>query len=354
MQLNVKNIEFCNSQAIGKDIFNRELKIRIDKLTLVSDFSSISEKENAYSKLDRLPDEVCYKYNVRKAFPRKNKPYRKAIVIKGKGKNSPILLRIDYSPINSNTGGIRFDFHPQHQTSAGNDKLLTWIGNKVGNNIIDTIANAWVKQVDIALDINNCRLKDYVWDLKGARTSKYYSTAKGLPGIRVGSSRSIQHILFYEKIDASDSKIKRDKVNSKHIDMDIKSHARFLRIEVRYRPKSKSKKNITGSLMLCDISRMKNPFKLLRIYSLSIIEEMKSEGVLRKCPNNNSLIAIKNKINKEMNYSRLPRNVMKSIYDNEIELFDDDFIWNNWKECIKNLSMFIFNLKDKHFPKGDD
>jgi hypothetical protein len=342
MQLNIKNIEFCNSQKIGKDVFNRELKIRIDKLTLVSDFLSESKKENVYYKLDRLPDTAHYMYNVRRAFPRKNKPYRRAIIIKGKEKNSPVLLRIDYSPINSNTGGIRFDFHPQHQTSAGNDKLLMWIGNKVGDNIIDTISNSWVKQIDVALDINNCRLKEYIWDLKGARKSKYYSTTKGLPGIRIGSSRSLQHILFYEKIDASHSKIKRDKIISKHIDVDIKSHTRFLRLEVRYRPKSKKK--ITGSLMLCDISRMKNPFKMIRIYSLSLIEEMKSEGYLKKCPNNNSLIAIKNKINKEMNYSRLPRNVLKAIDDHEIELFDDDFIWSNWKNCIRNLSMFIFNL----------
>ncbi|MEA3696753.1 hypothetical protein VBL72_14395 [Enterobacter hormaechei] len=353
MQLNIKNIEFCNSQEIGKDIFNRKLKIRIDKLTLVSDFSSKSKKENIYLKLDKLPDATHNKYNVRRAFPRKNKPYRKAIIIKKKGKNSPVLLRIDYSPINFNTGEIRFDFHPQHQTSAGNDKLIMWIANKVGSDIIDTITNAWVKQVDIALDINDCRLKDYIWDLKGARKSKYYSTAKGLPGIRIGSSRSIQHILFYEKIDASDSKLKRGNVNSKHIDVDIKNHTRFLRVEARYRPKSKSKKNILGSLMLCDICKMKNPFEMIKIYSLSLIEEIKSEGVLKKCPNN-SLIAIKNKVKKEMNYSRLPRNLMKSIDNNEIELFDNDSIWNNWNECIKNLSIFIFNLNDKHFPKKDD
>ena len=123
-------------------------------------------------------------------------------------------------------------------------------------------------------------MKDYIWDLKGERKYKYYSTAKGLPGIRIGSSRSIQHILFYEKIDASDSKLKRGKINSKHIDIDIKSHTKFLLIEARYRPKSKSKKNITESLMLCDFCKMKNPFEMTKIYSLSPIEAIKSEGIL--------------------------------------------------------------------------
>lgn len=53
MLLHRSNIDICQSLNIGKDNDGHNLKIRIDKLTVVSDFLPEEDKREVYSKLKK-------------------------------------------------------------------------------------------------------------------------------------------------------------------------------------------------------------------------------------------------------------------------------------------------------------
>lgn len=166
MKLNKRNIEFCCSLDIGMNTRDQKLKMRVDKLCVVSQFDKNTEMKITYAKLKRMRHKEFKQYRVQYILNKVGKPYRKALLIRGKKKHSPVLLRIDYSPINRNTGGIRLDFRPQHMESTKIDHLLSWINSRLGGIFYQLLAQAWITQIDVALDVYKCKLDDYIWGLE--------------------------------------------------------------------------------------------------------------------------------------------------------------------------------------------
>ena len=79
MLLHRKNIDLCRSLKLGKDKHGHALKIRIDKLTIVSYFSTIEEKEEVYNRFEEMRQGIHEKYRVKYIRNKEKKPYRKSL-----------------------------------------------------------------------------------------------------------------------------------------------------------------------------------------------------------------------------------------------------------------------------------
>lgn len=343
MLLNIRNIDSCRSLDIGRNTRDQQLKMRTDKLSVVSCFENIEERKNTYTKLKKMRQKVFKKYRVQYIRNNDGKPYRKALLIRGKERNSPVLLRIDYSPINRSTGGIRLDFRPQHSTTEKIDRLLSWIDRRLGGIFYQLLERAWVTQIDVALDVYNCKLDDYLWGLDRAGKTAYFDKENGLPGLRIGSCRSLLHILFYGKVNARSGGKLVYRERAKFININFDEYQQFLRIEARYRPNATPTSKNGNALMLAHLLEMRNPFERLRVYSKDLEDELLKRGFLCTLPDAPSIAEMKRYMVEEMQCARLPRKVDRLIAEYEIDLFDKHTVWTQWSRCVAQLSG-IFNI----------
>ncbi len=269
--------------------------------------------------------------------PKKN-PYHKALLIRGKKKKSPVLLRIDYIPKSRNTGEIRLDFRPQHLASKKIDHLLSWLDRQLGEIFYQLLGRAWITQIDVALDVYKCKLDDYIWGLERSGKTAYFDKEDGLPGLRVGSCRSLLHILCYGKVDANSGRKLIFRERAKFININFDEYQQFLRIEARYRPNAKPTSKKGNVLMLAHLSEMRNPFERLRVYSKDLGDELLERGFLCMLPHAPSIAEMKRYMLATMQCSRLPRKVDRLIAEYEIKLFDKRTVWEQWSRCVAQLS----------------
>ncbi|EOC1310948.1 hypothetical protein ACI09E_004226, partial [Cronobacter dublinensis] len=175
---------------IGRDNENNPLKIRIDKLTIVSNFIKETNKRKLYSKLNNIRRSTESHYSVKYIRNKDETPFRYALLVRLKNAFTPMILRIDYSPINEKTGCIRFDLRPQHLTAEEMDGMFEWLRHHLGKKIMNELMRkAWITQVDVAVDAYARNLHDYIWHYFRAGKSDYYESKHSFPGIRIGSSR---------------------------------------------------------------------------------------------------------------------------------------------------------------------
>ncbi|EEP2640042.1 hypothetical protein R2132_004500 [Salmonella enterica] len=338
MKLNRRNIDFCCSLDIGMNSRDQKLKMRVDKLCVVSQFDESIERKITYAKLKKMGYKEFKQYRVQYIRNKEGKPYRKALLIRGKEENSPVLLRIDYSPINRNTGEIRLDFRPQHMKSKKIDHLLSWINRRLGGIFYQLLAQAWVTQIDIAIDVYKCKLDDYIWGLQRSGKTAYFEKENGLPGLRIGSCRSLLHILCYGKVDANSGRKLVFRERAKFININFDEYQKFLRIEARYRPNTKPTSKKGNVLMLAHLSEMINPFERLRVYSKDLGDDLLERGFLCTLPDAPSIAEMKRYMLATMQCPRLPRKVDRLIAEYETELFDKHSVWTQWSRCVAQLS----------------
>lgn len=334
MLLNIKNIETRPSINAGKSFHKHELKMRIDKVTLVSNFSDKNEKNKIHLELRNCNKSQDNIYTITHTKLKEGHPYKKAINIFSREKIPALLLHIAYSPVNKNTGSIRFDFRPQHVNDNQFKELIRWMESKFGSTIIKTITRSWITQIDVALDMYDCKLKDYLWSLKNASASEYFHHKYGLPGLRLGSIRSKINILCYEKIYIRRGEFYSLQSENGLMEVTNKNHRHLLRIEARVKPKITSNKIKGKSLLLKEISSMDNPFLRLVIYSNQMQGELIKKNYLRYKLKTNDVRVIKKKMKKRSKFSRHSLSV---IEQNEIDLIDRDNVWEKWKLCIRRL-----------------
>ena len=340
MLLNMKNIETRLSISAGNSFHNHELKIRIDKATLVSSFSTEDEKIKIHSALkncNKLPND---KYAITHTKLKEGHPYKKAINIFSREEIPSLILHIAYVPVNNNTGSIRFDFRPQHVSDNEFKEFIKWMKSQFGKAIIKTIRRSWITQIDVALDIYDCKLKDYLWSLKNSGASQYFHHKNGLPGLRLGSTRSKISILCYEKIYMQRNLFNSFKTESEYLELN-KNYRNLLRIEARVKPKKKLRSKKEKALLLKEISSMENPFLRLMIYNNQMQEELIQKNYLKYKMKTQNVAIIKNKMKKSV---KLSRHCLAVIERNAIDLIDQDKLWEKWLLCINKLT-YIINKK---------
>ncbi|EOV9616986.1 hypothetical protein ACN5LY_001555 [Cronobacter dublinensis] len=338
MLLNIKNIETRPSINAGKSYHKHKLKIRIDKATLVSSFTNNKEKIKIHSALRNCNKSPNNKYAITHTKLKEGYPYKKAISIISREKIPSMLLHIAYSPVNKNTGSIRFDFRPQHVNDSEFKELIKWMESKFGKEILKIISRSWITQIDVALDIYDCKLKDYLWSLKNAGVSEYFHHRNGLPGLRLGSIRSKINILCYEKIYIRRKEFSSLQSENGLLGVKSKNHKYLLRVEARFKPKTILQGKKGKPLSLKEISSMDNPFLRLMIYSNQMQENLINKKYLPYKIKTNNAIVIKNKMKKS---SKLSRHSLAVIEKNEIDLIDQNEIWGKWELCTRKFECLI-------------
>lgn len=334
MLLNIKNIETRPSINAGKSYHKHKLKIRIDKATLVSSFSNKNEKIKIHSALRNCNKSQKNKYIITHTKLKEGHPYKKAISILSREKIPSMLLHIAYSPVNKNTGSIRFDFRPQHVNDNEFKELIKWMTSQFGKAITKIISRSWITQIDVALDIYNCKLQDYLWSLKNTGVSEYFHHKNGLPGLRLGSIRSKMNVLCYEKIYIGRKKFSSLQYENGLVIVNNKNHKHLLRIEARFKPKIILQGKKGKPLSLKEIASMENPFLRLMIYSNKMQEDLINKNYLQYKMKTNNLIVIKNKMKRR---SKLSRHSLAVIEKNNVDFIDRDKVWEKWKLCISRL-----------------
>ncbi|EAC0959633.1 hypothetical protein YP94_004149, partial [Salmonella enterica subsp. enterica] len=160
----------------------------------------------------------------------------------------------------------------------------------------------------------------------------YFDKENGLPGLRIGSCRSLLHILIYGKVSTCVGRKLTYSERSKFININFDEHQHFLRIEARYRPNATPTSKKGNALMLAHLLEMRNPFERLRVYSKDLGDELMARGYIFTLPDAPSIAEMKRYMMEAMQCSRLPRKVDRLIAEYEIELFDKHTV------CVAQLS----------------
>ncbi|MCS2147119.1 hypothetical protein [Scandinavium manionii] len=339
MRLNKKNIERCKSLEIGFSNDGHEMKMRVDKLSIVLDVMSETEQYDYLSrKFMIMPKSTWRKYKVGSIKrTRPNNPYKMFFTI---SKGSNMLAHISFKPSRKNTGAIRLDLRPQYMTGKGMDNFINWLNQRLNGRLIPLLGTAWVTQVDVALDLYGCKLKDYIWGARGVSEYNSYNTVDGLPGIRLGSLRSPRHMGVYEKVDINGSGLHFND-DSEFLDIDIDKYPSFLRIEARVRPCAKPGSKRKKALMLKKLDLMPNPFEYLQVYSTKLEAHLNVYKSIWNKPKNNTIKAYKEFTLGGVKKQRISRKIESIIKKHEVQLFDRDEIWEWWGECVKRLGVLV-------------
>jgi len=337
MLINKKNIETNHSIKIGVDNHDHLLKMRIDKLTIVTTIITKKSKMDIYRKLSILCVAKNKHYKIVRKRLRYKNPYNKSLKISYKKRNQAMLLHISYEPKHQNIGELRMDFRPQNFKYNEMNDFVNWLKVRLGCQFKESISNAWLTQVDVALDIYNCKLNDYIWGFKRSGKNKCYDTKNGLPGIKMGSSRSKLHALCYEKIDATKLSDTIKITKAKFINLSPSKHSHFLRIEMRFRPNMKPKETSSNTGICDTLLRMENVFQRIQVYSKEIIPILIEDEFIKIEKNESSIVTIKNKILKETGSYTLPRKYKRIIKKYNVNLFDINAIWREWHQCVSHL-----------------
>ncbi|WCG82255.1 hypothetical protein [Pectobacterium sp. A5351] len=345
MLISKKNVETNQSLDIGTGDYGHQLKIRADKLVVIlPTYKGTAEYDGIAGRLISISQKKWKRYKISLEFKRKegkSHPYWKALIIRRKLDNK-MLLRIDFEPRNKKTGAIRLEFGPQHMTPRELDMLLLWLAAHIGYNVLITLLeDAWVTQVDVALDIYGCRLHDYVWGMKRISKVSGYKKTYGLPGARLGSIRSPLHVLCYEKVDTVgyESKVFREKRGM--LDLELGDFPYFLRIEAKKKPGGKPGSKNHNWLMLRDLRCMDYPFERLQVYPENIWHFMEVELSRENSPVRHTIAYYKNYSQKSPEKYWNSRKGKCFLEKREITLFTKVQVWPFWPECVTRLGTIL-------------
>ncbi|KFK92926.1 MULTISPECIES: hypothetical protein, partial [unclassified Serratia (in: enterobacteria)] len=256
------------SISAGYTIKKQKIKVRIDKLALVSDLASSKSKKILAEKLKELKgdDSYCCKHKYNDHI---HKQYHKVISVWKRGEKVK-MLRIEHEPIGSQKGYIRFELSPQHFAEGELNAMLTWLAQEsgLGSLLYTLIFQAWVTRIDYAMDIIGAKLTDYHFGLKGAACGKKHKTDDDFGGLRLGSTESSLYLALYDK-ETPDGEVMLAEKQRAGIDVGMQAFTRFLRIEARYFPKGKK------ALMLKSLGNISNPLEHLVVYDRQLENDEK-------------------------------------------------------------------------------
>lgn len=326
------------SISAGYTMKQQKIKVRIDKLTLVSDLTNIKNKKTLADKLNNLErdDYYCckHKYN-----NRMHKQYHRVISIWKRGEKAK-MLRIEHEPIGSKKGCIRFELSPQHFAEGELNAMLTWLAqdSRLGTLLYTLIFQAWVTRIDYAMDIMGAKLTDYHFGLKGAACGKMHETEDDFGGIRLGSTESSLFLALYDK-ETPDGEVILAGKQSAGLDVEVQAFSRFLRIEARYFPKGKR------ALMLKSLGNISDPLEHFIVYDRRLENDVGLDDLFRYLLNWMTLPEAMQKMSEYLqsgkktdlrNYLDRIRRVLKKY---EYQWFDKAEVWSLWPGCVEKLGI---------------
>ncbi|EPG8533292.1 hypothetical protein ORO10_002205 [Klebsiella aerogenes] len=362
--LNRKNIELNISNEICCSSYGHRMTMRADGITSVSRFHSEEEKEEFLQKLEYVLGRRWKQYRIERKLTQnkagKPHPYKYGLSVYRKGDYSPMILHINWGPRRVKTGGIRFEFRPQHMDAKAMDHMLGWLSDRLGAIFYRLLARSWVTRIDVALDVYGCKLNDYVWDLKGISVFKDHVNFKGLPGLNLGGKSELRFNL-YEKVYAgvlnslgfnqcSEVVLKDGKARQEQfIEINQEEFERFLRIEARIIP---GRRSGSWSIRLAELTELKNPFGRIVVYEGKLKSVLVNDFIESSRPKSNSAKAWAKHAMGDVN-SRMSRRLKRALVTHETELFNKSEVWAYWHSCVAALGTIIAELKPVNATKKE-
>ncbi|EPK7285794.1 hypothetical protein NLT72_004262 [Citrobacter farmeri] len=363
--LNRKNIELNISNEICCSSYGHRMTMRADGITSVSRFHSEEEKEEFLQKFEYMLGRRWKQYRFERKSTQnkagKPHPYKYGLSVYRKGDDSPMLLHINWGPRHVKTGGIRFEFRPQHMDAKAMDHMLEWLSDRLGAIFYRLLARSWVTRIDVALDVYGCKLNDYVWDLKGISAFKDHVNFKGLPGLNLGGKSELRFNL-YEKVYAgvlnsvglfnqcSEVVLKDGKARQEQfIEINQEEFENFLRIEARIIP---GRRSGSWSVTLAELTELKNPFGRIVVYEGKLKSVLVNDFIESSRPKSNSAKAWAKHAMSDVN-SRMSRRLKRALVTHETELFNKSEVWAYWHSCVAALGTIIAELKPVNATKKE-
>lgn len=334
------------SIAIPHELGHYEMMHRIDKLSIVGDLE-IDDTDELFDRLNKMKDSRFYSIRRRKTKSKYiKKLYRYQVKVKNKY-NPKQAFMIYYKPTEMDfkkkdkyegRGAVRFEFSPQHFTVDDINKLVLYLGKKkrLGKYLYKLLKSAWVTRIDYALDIYDMRLSDYHIGFKGACCGERYSSEGEFQGQRLGSNKSEYHAACYEKLDVGDD---LESLSDEELQLiitnwrEIQDYRRFLRIETRYKPRSKA-------LLLRDIRNLHNLLERIGFYKKPLCTkegdldwELLLSGMI--------LPELRDYVNKTnpKEAKKILKRLDNRLKNNQVDLFDKDEIWYDFHLLVDKLGI---------------
>ena len=334
------------SIAIPHELGHYEMMHRIDKLSIVGDLE-IDDTDELFDRLNKMKGSRFYSIERKKATDKNiKKLYRYQIKV-GNICNSEQMFIIHYMPTEidfkkkdkyQGRGAVRFEFSPQHFTVDDINKLVLYLGKKkrLGKYLYKILKSAWVTRIDYALDIYDMRLSDYHIGFKGACCGERYSSEDEFQGQRLGSNKSEYHASCYEKLDVGDD---LDSLSDEELQLiitnwrEIQDYRRLLRLEVRYKPRSKA-------LLLRDIRNLHNLLERIAFYKKPLRTK---EGDLdwESLLSGMTLPELRDSVNKAnpKEAKKALKRLDNRLKNNQFELFDKEEIWYDFHLLVDKLGI---------------
>lgn len=341
---NIDNLK--KSIAIPHELGHHEMMHRIDKLSIVGDLE-IDDIDELFDRLNKMKGSRFYSIRRRETKSKYiKKLYRYQVKVKNKY-NPKQAFMIYYMPTEMDfkktdkyegRGAVRFEFSPQHFSFDDINKLVLYLGKKkrLGKYLYKILKSAWVTRIDYALDIYDMRLSDYHIGFKGACCGECYSSEGEFQGQRLGSNKSEYHASCYEKLDVGDD---LDSFSDEELQLiitnwrEIQDYRRFLRIETRYKPRSKA-------LLLRDIHNLHNLLERIGFYKKPLCTkegdldwELLLSGMI--------LPELRNYVNKTnpKEAKKILKRLDNRLKNNQVDLFDKDEIWCDFHLLVETLGI---------------
>ncbi|WP_077542648.1 hypothetical protein [Rodentibacter genomosp. 1] len=324
-----------NFIRVGKFRGNN-LCMGIDKLSFVCDIKSKIEYQEICRKLEFLSKETSRRYNIKKEIGLSNK-YKENFKISCKN-NPSFYLLISYDPLYKvNVPTIRFELSPQYAEIDSIFNIVEWLKKGIGKGIIEKLfRRARITRLDLTIDIHSKKfITNYYFSISKARTGiRFINNKDNLKNnYAVGSNRSSFYLLVYEKVKlyTSNSYYSEDLITVSEKDIET----RITRLELRIKPKNKGKK-----YRLHNLSKLDNPFLLIKIYDEELIENNIS-GFLPYLQTARSLpVSIKNYLASQNGSTRHNQVVLNDQLRKAESKFQLDINWDKWQDIVKRFEPF--------------
>lgn len=331
---------------VGETLKGTPIKMRIDKLRIVSDTSNYASKQKLESRLDGLKSSD--KFVVRRDN-RNNKGfhkvlYRKRLTCRYKDEQDAYIT-IQYLPLGWDSdepdkllkrGFFYLETSPQHFGSARMSAMLAWLAKaeNLGMMIYRVLDKAWITRVDVALDLYGYSLSDFYVMLEGVRKGESKVDDEGFRRLRLGSSSSEFYLACYEKVGGNWVRLPGEG-GGEYLRVVVADSPRFVRVEVRYQPKTTG----GGKVRLSGIWHLDNPFDKVQMYGGDLALDRRMPDPIRDVLRQGgsfpeALTAIPGT---EKEIRKIRRRIKSWLEDYRLPVFDTAFVWSRWTDCVHVL-----------------
>ena len=334
------------SVAVGLTHKKQKMVARFDKLSIVSDLGIKKERKQLRNALFGIHSDIDYKVKFYSSKVRERSSlsamYEWSIEIQDNNKPDVAknIVTIWFKSRWCKRGDFRLEMSPQHFTGKEITQLVLWLADesRLGDMVFEVLKKAWITSIHYALDIYGMRLGDYIIGMERCSKGEVRKDENGMEGIVLGHANTVAAI--YEKVDVSEYS-EKDLRKESYVMLNPGEYRKFLRIEMRFKPKK-------GALELGHLNNMVNLLERLAFYDKSFIDDPKLDPMfvaaldVKPMP----LAMEEHKISPKINGVKVSisreaaKKRIRKVRDNyRVEVFDSHMVWLRLFDVIEKLGI---------------